>query len=275
VSTRDEFESWRQHKLAELTRERDELSTRRQFLEAKSRDAQPLGAAGEEIAQGLEAFLQRQHCVEGTLEMVRRGAPRSAYYDEVLFATRADGRPDTFFNFRQEPFARRARQLLEDHDGDSELRVRVDLSARSVESAWVKGHALQLKRALEEMEKDQSELDRKIASFRDMGVSTEPFGPELAWRVVRALKKGGGIHHSHRDYCGMGLFAEEDGGFVYASVWDGGFFENNVVRRFKDEEQLARWLAQQSDASLSNYGNDFGFLNQTLTRKRLEAFAPV
>jgi hypothetical protein len=47
-----------------------------------------------------------------------------------------------------------------------------------------------------------------------------------------------------------------------------------VVRRFKDQEEVARWLAEQSDASLSNYamGPSY-FLNQTLTRERLEAFA--
>jgi hypothetical protein len=228
------------------------------------------------MARDLEAFLQRNHCVEGTVEMVRRGAPRGAYYDEVLFGRRADGRPDTFFNFLQEPFARRARQLLEDHDGDSELRVRVDLTARSVETSWVKGSSLERKRTLDELEKALSELDRKLTHLRDLDLSTEPFGAELAGRVARKLKQGAELAYSHRDYCGMGLFAAEDGGFVYASVWDGHFMENDVVRRFKDEKQLTQWLAQQSDASLSNYGGEaFGFLNQTLNRQRLEEFAGV
>jgi hypothetical protein len=274
TSARDEFEQWRQHKLAELTRERDTLSARRQDLEAQRHAPQSAGAVGEEIARDLKAFLQRHQCVEGTLEMVRRGALHGPYYDEVLYARRADGRPDTFFDFLREPFGSRAREFLEEQTGDCEFLARLDGATQHVEVTVVGGPALQHKRELKELENALSRLDGELKRFRELALSTEPFGLELAWRVVRSLKKAGGIYYSHRDYCGMGLFALEDGGFVYASVWDGGFLEQDVVRRFEDEERLARWLAQQSDASLSNYG-DAGrsFLNQTLTRERLEAFA--
>ncbi|WP_309889959.1 hypothetical protein [Archangium sp.] len=274
TSARDEFEQWRQHKLAELARERDTLSARCQGLEARRPAPRSAGAVGEEIARDLKAFLQRHQCVEGTLEMVRRGAPRGPYYDEVLYARRADGRPDTFFNFLQEPFGSRAREFLEEQPGDCEFLARLDGATQHVEVTVVDGPALQHKRELKELEEALSRLDGELKRFRELALSTEPFGLELAWRVVRSLKKAGALHYSHRDYCGMGLFALEDGSFVYASVWDGHFFEQDVVRRFEEEERLARWLAQQSDASLSNYG-DGGrpFLNQTLTRERLEAFA--
>lgn len=274
-SAHDEFEQWRQHKLAELTRERDTLSARRQDLEARRPAPRSAGAVGEEIARDLKAFLQRHQCVEGTLEMVRRGAPRGPYYDEVLYARRADGRPDTFFDFHREPFGSRAREFLEERTGDCELLARLDGATQHVEVTVVDGPALQHKRELKELEDALSRLDGELKRFRELGLSTEPFGLELAWRVVRSLGKWpGGLCYSHRDYCGMGLFALEDGGFVYASVWDGGFLEQDVVRRFEDEERLARWLAQQSDASLSNYGDGGrSFLNQTLTRERLEAFA--
>jgi hypothetical protein len=274
TSARDEFEEWRQHKLAELARERDALSARRQELETRRPAPRSAGAVGEEIARDLKAFLQRQRCVEGTLEMVRRGAPRGPYYDEVLYATRADGRPDTFFDFLREPFGSLAKQFLEEQTGDCQLLARLDGATQHVEVTVVDGPALQHKRELKELENALSRLDGELKRFSELALSTEPFGLELAWRVVRSLKKAGALHYSHRDYCGMGLFALEDGGFAYSSVWDGGFLEQEAVRRFKNEEQLARWLAQQSDASLSNYGDEaFSFLNQTLTRERLEEFA--
>ena len=78
TSARDEFEEWRQHKLAERARERDALSARRQEFETRRPAPRSAGAVGEEIARDLKAFLQRHRCVEGTLEMVRRGAPQGS-----------------------------------------------------------------------------------------------------------------------------------------------------------------------------------------------------
>jgi hypothetical protein len=274
MSARDEFEAWRRHTLAELARERDGLIAQR----AKLRPPPPerlSGAVGEELLRGLEDFLRRYSCVEGSLELVRHEIP-VVRYSEVLYAQRADGRPDTFFDFMKEPFARRAKQLLDEQAAAGVLRVRVDLakggSEGGSEATLLAGAALELSAEASRLELFIQRLEKERAALEALVLSHEPYGRELASRVVRALKRES-LSYNHRDYCGLGLFATPDGGFVYARVWDGGFADTHVERRFKDEEQLTHWLAQQSDASLSDYGG-FRFRSQTLTRERLEAFAP-
>jgi len=269
LNARDEFEAWRQHRLAELARERDGLAAQREKLQLPPPERLQ-GAVGETLVRGLEEFLRRYTCVEGSLELVRRETSLGARYDEVLYAQRADGRPDTFFDFMKEPFARQARRLLEEREGEGVLRVRVDLSAGTSEATLLEGPALQVRSEAGLLESSIARLEQQRAALETLALSHEPYGPELAARVVRALRKQP-LCYDHRDYCGLGLFATEDGGFVYTRVVDGGFMDADVVRRFKDGEQLAHWLAQQSDASLSDYGTR-SFLNQTLRRERLEAF---
>jgi hypothetical protein len=270
MSARDEFEAWRRQALDELARERDGLVAQREKLRPPAPE-RLAGAVGEELLRGLEDFLRRYTCVEGTLELVRHELP-VVRYSEVLFAHRADGRPDTFFDFMKEPFARRGKQLLEEQAGTAVLRVRVDLVTGGSEATLLAGAAFERRAEASGLEGSIERLEQRRARLEALVLSHEPYGRELASRVVRALKRGP-LHHDHRDYCGLGLFATPDGGFVYTRVWDGHFADTEVVRRFKDEEQLTRWLAQQTDASLSDYGGS-GFLNQTLNRERLEAFAP-
>ncbi|PTL77582.1 hypothetical protein [Vitiosangium sp. GDMCC 1.1324] len=269
-SVRAEFEAWRQRRLAELTEERNALTGQREHLDARKRAAIPTGSAGEEVARALEEFLQRNRCAEGTLEMTRIATGETEQFDSIVYGTGVDGQPESFFQFRFEPFATLAEKLLQQHPGNGVLTVRVDLSARSSSVTLMGAAEVKSLRELEKLEGAVRQVDSRLAWFRDVAPSDEPFGPELAWSVVRRLKTGASLGFSHRDYCGMGLYKDADGSFVYASLWDG--FGGNEVRRFKDEEHLARWLAQQSDLSLSNYGDDFAFLNQTLNRKRLEEF---
>ena len=269
-SVRDEFEAWRQRRLAELTEERNTLTGQRQHLDARERPVLTTGAAGEEIARMLGEFLQRNRCVEGTLELTRISKGETEQFDPLLYATGANGQPESFFQFRFEPFVTLAEKLLQQHPGNGVLTVRVDLAART-SSVMLRGAAeVKSLRELEKLEAATRQVDSRLAWFRHVSPSDEPFGPELASSVARRLKTGGVLGFSHRDYCGMGLFKDEDGSFVYTERWDG--FGVREVRRFKDEEHLVRWLAQQSDLSLSNYGDDFSFLNQTLDRKRLEEF---
>ncbi|WP_257461082.1 hypothetical protein [Archangium lipolyticum] len=269
-NVRDEFESWRQRRLAELTEERNKLTSQREHLDARKRPALPTGPAGEEIARALGEFLQRNRCMEGTLEMTRIAAGETEQLDSLVYATGANGQPESFFQFRFEPFATLAEKLLQQHPGNSVLTVQVDLTARTSSVTLMGAAEVKSLRELETLEAAARQVDSRLAYFRNVAPSDEPFGPELAWSVARRLKTGASLGFSHRDYCGMGLFKDEDGSFVYTSLWDG--FSDREWRRFKDEEHLARWLAQQSDLSLSNYGDDFSFLNQTLNRKRLEEF---
>ncbi|QRN95403.1 hypothetical protein JRI60_41065 [Archangium violaceum] len=267
---RDEFEAWRQRRLAELTEERNELTGQREHLDARKRPALPTGPAGEEIARTLGEFLQRNRCEEGTLEMTRIENGETEQFDSLVYATGANGQPESFFQFRFEPFATLAEKLLQQYPGNGVLTVRVDLIARTSSVTLMGAAEVKSLRELEQLENATRQVDARLAYFRNVAPSDEPFGPELAWSVARRLKTGASLGFSHRDYCGMGLYKDEDESFVYASLWDG--FGGQEVRRFEDEEHLARWLAQQSDLSLSNYGDDFAFLNQTLNRKRLEEF---
>ncbi|XXF78802.1 hypothetical protein P2318_03305 [Myxococcaceae bacterium GXIMD 01537] len=270
---RDEFEAWREHKLAGLRRERDEALRSREALLKQAPAPRSAGEEGEAVARSLEDFMRRQRWVEGTLEMVRRVVNEGAYHDEVLYGIRADGHPDTFPRFTSEPLWDLGRELVDAQDGAAELTVRLNLSTGEREVTLLSGASLRRKTEQAALDEAVTKLDAKVRRLEELELSTEPFGVDLARRVARALKKYA-LHHGHRDYCGMGLFGTEDGGFVYTSVYDGGFIDADVVKRFKDEEQLIAWLAAQSDASLSNYGGeDFSFRNQTLDRARLEDFA--
>lgn len=273
-SARDDFEEWREGTLSNLKRDRETLSARRQDLEASCPASRSAGAVAEEIARDLEAFCQRHGFVEATLEMVRRSAPRGPpVYDEVLHARRSHGQLDSYSDLIQQPFWRFAREYVEKQPGDCELFARLDGTTRRVEVTVVDGSTLQQRNELKDLSHALARLDAEAARINAMKLNYEPFGSELAWRVVRKLGRNS-LHYEHRDYCGMALIAVGGGGFVYTSVWDGYFSDQDVVRRFKDQDEVARWLARQSEASLSNYAMDaFYFRNQTLTRERLEEFA--
>lgn len=271
MSVREEFEAWRQHRLAELTRERDTLTGQRGQLDARSHPNLVTGPEGEEVTRALGEFLQRNRCVAGTLEMTRLVSRDSEEFTPLLYGTGTRGQPETFFQFHQEPFAQLAEKLLQQHPGDGVLTVKVDLTAGRSSVRLMGAPKVKSRQELERLEGELRQVESKLAYLRDVSPIDEPFGSDLAWRVARKLETGAALGYSHRDYCGMGLEKGEDGSFLYTSLWD-GFRANKPERSFQDAEHFARWLAQQSDLSLSNYGDDFAFLNQTLNRKRLEEF---
>ncbi|NJO03431.1 MAG: hypothetical protein HC880_18670 [Bacteroidia bacterium] len=104
-----------------------------------------------------------------------------------------------------------------------------------------------------------------------MSESTEPYGLELAREIIYYLPKAGPMINTHRDYCGMGLWYENDR-YFYGEVYDGGF--GSTERIFESEEEFASWLAEQSDASLNgaNHPDPFKRKNQRVTRRRLLAY---
>jgi len=52
-------------------------------------------------------------------------------------------------------------------------------------------------------------------------LSQSKVGIELSEQVVQALKNGKTLMYGHRDYCGVGLRKNEQGGFEFCYVDDG------------------------------------------------------
>lgn len=106
----------------------------------------------------------------------------------------------------------------------------------------------------------------------------QPYGQELMRRVAGPLFQGTAIANVHRDYCGIGLFCDEEG--VYAAeVYDGA--PGEPLLRWTTQEDFVAFFAKQSDATMGRGpGSPPGFAaedawlhgNQTLTRDRFEQF---
>ncbi len=121
-------------------------------------------------------------------------------------------------------------------------------------------------------------LSRKIPTEiltddeRDIYISlnNKPYGEMLARKVAQKLMvnttESNGLYHSHRDYCGMGLYIHE-GKFTLGTVNDGrGPYP--IVATFDSEADFVQWLANENDQSMALYGEQFN--NQTLTKMRLD-----
>ena len=107
--------------------------------------------------------------------------------------------------------------------------------------------------------------------------STKKYGSELASRFATRLMSVGFYGNSHRDYCGMG-FIVKDGKILYAHLWDGELVKSeDVVKTFSDQDAFVRWLAAQSDQSLSlqNHKVEFYRNNQTITLFGLMSYLGV
>lgn len=110
--------------------------------------------------------------------------------------------------------------------------------------------------------------DKELERYYNL--DDKAFEKTLALGVAKKLMKNPGedrgLYHSHRDYCGMGLYVHE-GKFALGTVYDGrGPYP--VVASFESEPEFVQWLATQSDQSMALYGEKFD--NQTITKIRLE-----
>ncbi|KFE72016.1 hypothetical protein [Hyalangium minutum] len=260
----DDFDGWIQSQIASLTQERDALCAKRDEARAH---ATPRSLTEErELVGLLGEFFRRHRCVSGTLEHIRRRRNT----ETVVYGIRENGDPDTFFSFKGEPFWVRIEEFLETQEGECRLELRVDLAKGMSSASFLDGESYRNWDEAAELSSGVDQLERRIKGFRGLNVSKEPFGKPLARKVAQALSRGD-LCFSHRDYCGTGLFLSQSGHYLYATVEDGG--PANVLREFPSIEPFVEWLAQQSDASLSRFGEtDFVFLNQTLRRQRLEEF---
>lgn len=127
--------------------------------------------------------------------------------------------------------------------------------------------------------------ERELNTFHSL--SSEKYGEDLARKVAAKLSlmpsreknnylTSDGLFHSHRDYCGTGLYFFEDK-FVLGEVND-GMGPYPIMATFEGEDEFVTWLANQSDQSMSlivavkDNSTSFKFNNQTITKIRLEYF---
>jgi hypothetical protein len=121
---------------------------------------------------------------------------------------------------------------------------------------------------------------RKEQSALYQNLSATNYGETLAADITEKLLKSEdtfkGLYHAHRDYCGIGLFYEN--GTFTLSIVDDGYAPGEPIAIFDSQTDFTAWLSQESDQSMSLYGQNFN--NQTITKVRLdwyleENYSPV
>lgn len=99
--------------------------------------------------------------------------------------------------------------------------------------------------------------------------NTAAFGDRIANLVADKLESGEILGYGHRDYCGMGLKADNHQ-FFYGEIYDGYFDDPRI---FENRDLFVTWLAAQSTASLARLDDEEFYVgNQVITRKRLLEF---
>lgn len=107
-----------------------------------------------------------------------------------------------------------------------------------------------------------------------------PYGMALANQVAAKLKENpdesGGLYHSHRDYCGVGIYLLHNR-FCMGVVNDGRGPYPTIIS-FDNNHEFINWLASENDQSMALYGERFN--NQTISKIRLEwyldkAYSPI
>jgi len=127
--------------------------------------------------------------------------------------------------------------------------------------------------------------ENELAEYH--ALNNERYGEGLARKVADKLEQNlskydergyyvsaGGLYHSHRDYCGVGLYFFENR-FTFGEVND-AMGPHPIFLTFDDKDEFVEWLSNQSDQSMSliAFAKDkyvsFIFNNQTITKERLE-----
>lgn len=112
--------------------------------------------------------------------------------------------------------------------------------------------------------------EKELALYHNLDL--QPYGKDLATQVAQKLLvpqyEGWGLYHSHRDYCGLGLFFDQ--GNYSMGVVNDGYGPGDPVITFEDQQEFTTWLANENDQSMALYGERFH--NQTITKVRLEWF---
>ncbi|WP_298502725.1 hypothetical protein [uncultured Maribacter sp.] len=101
-------------------------------------------------------------------------------------------------------------------------------------------------------------------------LDSNKYGEVLAQQVANKLAENSnnGLYHSHKYYCGLGLFFSEEG-YTLNTVDDGcASYVNNLIITFLSKTEFVEWLSKENDQSMSLYSEKFN--NQTITKTRLK-----
>lgn len=109
--------------------------------------------------------------------------------------------------------------------------------------------------------------DKEIQIFYNL--NSENYGKELSNDVAEKLAKSPseykGLYFLHRDYCGIGIFIQKEK-FILSTVYD-GYGIDSIIAEFDSKSEFIEWLSNESDQSMSLFGEKFN--NQTITKLRL------
>lgn len=112
--------------------------------------------------------------------------------------------------------------------------------------------------------------NEEYLAYLELPENRTPFGHKIANLVADQLQTGKILGYSHRDYCGMGMQADEHQRFFYGEIYD-GYLEASKV--FENREQFVSWLSGQSTVSLARLDDDEFFAgNQVISRNRVLEF---
>lgn len=112
--------------------------------------------------------------------------------------------------------------------------------------------------------------NEEYLAYLELPENTAPFGPRIANLVADQLQSGKILGYSHRDYCGMGMQADEHQRFFYGEIYD-GYLE--LPKIFDGRELFVSWLSEQSTVSLARLDDEEFFVgNQVISRNRLLEF---
>ena len=110
---------------------------------------------------------------------------------------------------------------------------------------------------------------KELKIYRNL--NSENYGEDLSLQVAEKLTKASarnGLYFAHRDYCGLGIFYQENT-YVLGTVYDGYGITDPIIT-FNSKEAFVTWLASENDKNMALYGEKFN--NQTITKSRINWF---
>ena len=100
---------------------------------------------------------------------------------------------------------------------------------------------------------------------------SKPFGKKLAAAVYKTMKERktqwNGVFYRGASYCGIGFFLDKYGRILVQSVYKGVAALPIIIKFSSDESEFIRWLAEETEQSISCYGERFTI--HSITRARL------
>lgn len=102
-------------------------------------------------------------------------------------------------------------------------------------------HLLTPKIQVNDLNKQEASLYKNLSAIA-YGTA---LATKIAEKLIRTTDTFQGLYHSHRDYCGLGLFYENDL-FKLTTVYDGYGPESTIIS-FDSKVEFIEWLALEND----------------------------